>query len=113
MPYVYIGGSRGVSGARPLQDPILSCAHTFSPKSTCFGDPRPLREILDPPLVYITNVCMNINLYENKMVAGYSATRNGSGTISTLSQVASPRTPFALANLGRTPPHILLFLHTF
>ena len=49
-----------VLGARlPLWDPILSFLHTFSPKSTCIGGPRPpplmgarptLREILDPPL---------------------------------------------------------------
>ena len=32
---------RGVLGAHPLWDPILSFLHTFSPKSTRVGGPRP------------------------------------------------------------------------
>ena len=38
-----------------LWDPILSFSHTFSPKSTHVGSPRPppLQEILDPPLYHI------------------------------------------------------------
>ena len=43
---------------RPLRDPILSFSHTFSPKSArvtgprpSLTGPRPLREILDPPLI--------------------------------------------------------------
>ena len=36
-----LGG--GVPGARlPLWDPILPFLHTFSPKSTCVGGPRPV-----------------------------------------------------------------------
>ena len=36
-----IGGSRGVLGAGPLRDPILSFLHTFSPKSAHVGGPHP------------------------------------------------------------------------
>ena len=59
---VGIGGSKGGGGRAgrrpPLQDPILSFLHTFSPKSTHVGVHAPLNrstlplwEILDPPLV--------------------------------------------------------------
>ena len=55
----YIGRSRGHAWHMPLPlwDPILSFWHTFSAKSTRVGSPhsppmgpRPLREMLDPPL---------------------------------------------------------------
>ena len=37
----YIGGSRGVPGAHPLWDPVLSFSHTFSAKSAHAGGPLP------------------------------------------------------------------------
>ena len=45
-----IGGSRGRTPGTLRMDPILSFSHTFSPKSTHVRGPRPLREILNPPL---------------------------------------------------------------
>ena len=59
------------SGARPrLWDPILSFSHTFSLKSALDGGPRPpmgprpLREILDPPLFLIAKPNKTIVLFE-------------------------------------------------
>ena len=51
-----------VGHTHPLQDPILSFSHTFSPKCAHIGCPRPLtgpcppREILDPPLPLLTKL---------------------------------------------------------
>ena len=62
-----LGG--GVPGARhPLQDPILSLSHKFSPKSAHVGGPHPPNgstppqwEILDPPLALLNFMPVNVN----------------------------------------------------
>ena len=59
----------------PLQDPILSFLHTFSPKSTHVAGPRHLtgpyfpREILDPPLILFQRINQIVrNKYDSRMV---------------------------------------------
>ena len=51
-PTIAIGGSRRACPAHaPLKVQILSFRHTKFSKRNHLGSPRPLREILDPPLL--------------------------------------------------------------
>ena len=87
--YLFIGGSRGMCRVHaPPWDPILSFSHTFLPKSTRVGgppptDPRPLREILDPPLLLhrqlykrntTTQSCYNCTLHRGRTKGNHNLT---------------------------------------